>query len=153
MQKGLLLILVFSAVILFFIWSSVNKRTETPHIGSPEFVTVLIDDVMVSAELSDTFSKRAQGLSGISILEENEGMLFIFEKSDPHGIWMKDMRFPIDILWIDDNLRIVDVKKNALPESYPEVFIPKEKAKYVLEVNTGFSDVFDVNVGDSISLN
>jgi len=77
-------------------------------------------------------------------------MLFIFDNESLHGIWMKDMNFAIDILWIDEGYKVVDIKKDAKPESYPEVFIPEVPSKYVLEVNAGFLEENDIEIGDKI---
>lgn len=90
-------------------------------------------------EVADTPQKRFQGLSGRRHLPEGQGMLFVFSVPDSHSFVMREMNFPIDIIWFDENFRIVDVKENALPESYPsESFTPKVSAMYVLEVRAGF---------------
>jgi uncharacterized membrane protein (UPF0127 family) len=72
--------------------------------------------------------------------EDDPGLLFVFDEPGLHGIWMKDMRFPIDILWLDDAFQVVDVRKNVAPDSYPTVFKPTKPARYVLEVTAGFAD-------------
>jgi hypothetical protein len=51
--------------------------------------------------------------------------------------WMKEMNFPIDIVWIDDNFRVVDIIYDARPESYPNLFTSPKSVKYVLELNSG----------------
>ena len=78
-------------------------------------------------------------------------MLFAFGSSDRHGIWMKDMRFPIDIFWLDEYGQIVFIKKDAQPDSYPEVFLPNSPAKFVLEVTAGFAEENSLKIGDKIS--
>lgn len=87
------------------------------------------------------------GLSDRPILAENSGLFFIFPYSDTHGIWMKEMNFPIDIIWLDENYQIVAVKENAAPDSYPEVFKPTTPALYVLEVPAGFVQKHKISVG------
>ena len=85
--------------------------------------------------VSDDFEKRVLGLSNRTNLPEGiDGMLFIFPKSDTHGIWMKDMNFNIDILWLDDNFNVVDQRLNVSPDTYPESFTPSAPALYVLEL-------------------
>ena len=113
-------------------------------------VVVKIDDIKILVELANTQEKRVQGLSNREKLEENAGLLFIFDRLDLHGIWMKDMNFAIDILWIDEDLKIIDIKQDAKVESYPEVFLPKEIAKYVLEVNAGFVNMNNIKIEDEI---
>ena len=99
---------------------------------------IQINDISIQVEVSDTQNERTKGLSGKENLGNREGMLFVFDNEDLHGIWMKDMNFPIDILWINEDYEIVDIKENAKPESFPEIFYPKTKSLYVLEVNMGF---------------
>ena len=114
-------------------------------------VSLWIDNEKVLVlELVNTPESRQLGLSGRELLELGSGMLFFFDMSDKHGIWMKDMNFAIDIVWIDENYKIVDIKKNARPESFPEVFVPKTSSKYVLEVNTGFLEKNDIEIGERI---
>ncbi len=60
------------------------------------------------------------------------------------------MQFSIDIIWISEDLKVVDIKEEATPESYPESFAPKEGAKYVLEVGAGFSKLNNLKIGDSV---
>ncbi len=163
MQKDkLLFIAVIGAVLLFMIFflndSAVTKVTKDQV--SPSIVfkrteeikennqTLFVGDTVIKIEIADTKQKRQQGLSGRSFLEPENGLLFVFDKLDFHGIWMKNMRFPIDILWFDADLRIVDIKKGAQPQSYPEIFYPQEPALYVLEVNTGFSEENSITVGE-----
>lgn len=104
----------------------------------------------IKVNLAATDKAREQGLSGRNDLKENEGMLFIFDHEGLYSFWMKDMNFPIDIIWINKDLKVVYIKKNALPESYPETYSPSENAKYVLEVVSDFSEKNDLKAGDSV---
>ena len=104
----------------------------------------------VKVDLALTEAEHTKGLSGKNELVENEGMLFIFTESGKHSFWMKDMNFPIDIVWISSDMKVVYIKKNATPETYPEAFIPDVDAKYVLEISAGFSDKNNLKVGDSL---
>jgi len=103
-------------------------------------------------EISDTPRERSQGLSGREELVPESGMLFIFSRSDYHGIWMKDMNFPIDILWIDETGIIVDIQKNIHPDTYPEVFKPRRPARFVLEIPSGAVDNSELHVGQRLDL-
>lgn len=109
-----------------------------------------IGRISLEVEVADTSEERARGLSGRENLSENQGMLFIFESADYHSFWMKDMIFAIDIIWIGEDKKIVDITKNAKQESYPASFRPKSPAKYVLEVNAGFSDRHKIKIGDLV---
>jgi len=109
-----------------------------------------INDATIRIVRAATPAERAQGLSGKDALSENEGMLFVFDRADYHAFWMKDMRFPLDIIWIDDNRVVVDMATHALPSSFPASFVPVEPARYVLEVSAGFADRHKIRVGDRV---
>ncbi len=80
-------------------------------------------------------------------------MLFVFDKPDIYSFWMKDMLFPIDMIWISEDGKVVYIERDARPESYPNSFIPDAPAKYVLEVNAGFSEKNNLKVGDKVEIN
>ena len=104
----------------------------------------------VRVDLALTEAEHTKGLSGKNELVENEGMLFVFDKPGKYSFWMKDMNFPIDIVWISSDMKVVYIKKNADPKLYPETYGPDTDAKYVLEVMAGFSDKNNLKVGDSL---
>lgn len=108
---------------------------------------VVINDAVVRAEIAATPENRTKGLSGRPSLKENEGMLFVFDKPGFYSFWMKDMNFPIDIIWISEEMKIIDITKNAKPESFPETFFSRNTAKYVLEVASGWADGNSIKEG------
>lgn len=103
-------------------------------------------------EVADTEALRTKGLSGHAALHEGEGMLFVFPEDSRYGFWMKDMGYPIDILWLDNDYHVVDVKKNATPTSYPEIFTPSSPARYVMEISAGFFDERHLKAGDTLEI-
>jgi len=117
--------------------------------------SVQIANTKWQVEISDTALTRARGLSGRSGLEANTGMLFIFPTPDTNGFWMKDMLFPLDIIWVKDN-KVVGLEQNVLPE--PEktllgltIYYPPSPINYVLEVSAGSAAKYNLRVGDSFS--
>ena len=66
---------------------------------------------------------------------------------------MKDMKFRLDIIWIGRDLKVVYIKNNAKPESYPEIFTPNIFAKYVIELNAGTAQNQKIKIGDNVILN
>lgn len=118
--------------------------------GVQEVVTVAGREVRV--DIADTPEKREQGLSGRSLLTPDTGMLFVFPQEGRYGFWMKDMRFAIDIVWIGSDGRVVSIAQGVSPDTYPQSFISSEPARYVLELPAGFSDRYDLRVGDRIGL-
>lgn len=123
-----------------------------PHTPENIFLkTISIDGTPVKVEVADTPEERQQGLSGRQRIAENEGMLFTFDEADRYGIWMKEMLFPIDVYWLNEQGTIVDMWEYARPESYPNVYEPSEPAKYIVEVVGGFSEVYNVEIGDKVN--
>ncbi|OGI95749.1 hypothetical protein A2917_00320 [Candidatus Nomurabacteria bacterium RIFCSPLOWO2_01_FULL_42_17] len=122
-----------------------------PYGGNSSAIkSVEIAGQSIKVELAITNAERELGLSGRSGLKEDEGMLFVFPQPGNYPFWMKDMNFPIDIIWISEEGKIVYLKKDARPQSYPGIFGPDEQVKYVLEVVSGFSDKFNLKVGDRV---
>lgn len=113
-----------------------------------------IKDEVLTVEISADAFTRSRGLSGRESLCENCAMVFIFGQESKHSFWMKDMNFPLDILYINGD-EIVEIFKNVpvLDEmnEIKEVF-PNKKADKVLELNAGWCDAHDVEVGDKIEL-
>lgn len=96
----------------------------------------------VKAEVADTPEARAKGLMFRDSLPADEGMLFIFQQAAPHSFWMKDCKFPIDIIWMDDRKKIIYLSEKTPPcRSDPcPLYGPKSgKALYVIEVVSGFA--------------
>lgn len=108
--------------------------------------------VKIPVYLADNEEERIKGLGGLASIPRDYGMLFIFDASDYISIWMKDMLFPIDIMWIDENNIIVHIEKNISPDTYPKIFTPPFKARYVLELNAGMSDYYDLKIGEKVIL-
>jgi uncharacterized protein len=82
---------------------------------------------------------RAMGLMFRPSLPMDQGMLFVFGQLDFHGIWMKNCKFPIDILWLDENKQVVHLAEAVPPCSKDPcpVYQPLRRAAYVVELNAG----------------
>lgn len=116
-----------------------------------EFIDVRVPKGVIRSEVARTPSTRERGLSGKASLGHDEGMLFIFPTPGRHSFWMKDMNFPIDIVWIASNRKIVGVAEGVTPDSYPETFIPPSNIQFVLEVPAGSAQEFGLKTGSSVS--
>ena len=89
---------------------------------------------------------------GRTYLGETNGMLFIFDKSDYHQIWMKDMHIPIDVIWVDEHMKVIDIKKRLDPSTYPRTFEPRSPARFVIETNADYVESFGISIGDTVSI-
>ena len=113
---------------------------------------VRIGRVAVTVEVARTETEKVRGLSGRDRLAPDRGMLFVYEAPGRPLIWMRGMRFPLDILWIRDG-RVVDLVRGAkapAPGEAPQEFAPREDIQYVLEVTAGFVDRHGIAVGDQV---
>ncbi len=106
----------------------------------------------ISVEVVDTRESRELGLSGRNSLAENSGMLFVFDFPGRYAFWMKDMSFPIDIVWISKAGIVVHVEKEITPESYPETFINTIEATYILELPSGKADEYGIRLAAKIKM-
>jgi uncharacterized membrane protein (UPF0127 family) len=146
-------LIVFSAAVvvvaLSFLFQGGSAGDSDAADAQARISTVVVNDVRVRVSLAQTTEERNRGLGGWPSLEANEGMLFLFPKAQPLAFWMKDMLFPIDMIWIRDRL-VVDVSRDVpLPEpgrSLP-TYSPTEPADAVLEVLAGFAKAHGVAAG------
>ena len=100
---------------------------------------VIIGDTSFTVEIADTQEKRTRGLSWRQDLTLGHGMLFVFEEEQDRHFWMKDMKISLDIAFIDQNLRIIEVYRNVPPctgDPCP-LISSSSPAQYVLEVESG----------------
>lgn len=136
---GLISLFVYSVAA----YAAVTFRTTTP---------VKAGDNTYSVWVVDTEAMRRKGLSSTEKLPPNGGLLMKYDVDGYHGIWMKDMKLSIDIVWINNDKKVVHIVKNASPElSADETFAPKALARYVLELPAGSVDVSAIKVGQVAS--
>lgn len=140
-------------VILLIVWrlSAFSFDFNLPFI-SPK--TAAINGSEIKLLIADDEKSRMVGLSNRRSLKEDTGMLFVFEEKDTYGFWMKNMNFPLDIIYLDGN-KVVDIKKNVQPADEnnpnPEVYTPKAPADKVLEVVAGVSDSLQIIEGSEFT--
>jgi uncharacterized membrane protein (UPF0127 family) len=103
-------------------------------------------------EVVSTQATQERGLGGRTSIPENYGMLFVFKQSSKVGFWMKDMRVPIDIVWLSDNGTILGIEDSLLPNTYPKAVYPPAPVKLVLETKAGEMRRRGWSVGTKIPL-
>lgn len=157
MKKLIILISLLLGVAALFLFAYFYVFFLNPGRFDYDKVSLAIRNKIFSVEIADTMPKRAQGLSGRTSFGESEGMLFIFKTaSSTHNFWMKDMRIPLDIVWIRGTT-IVGFAENAEPE--PEkplwgltIYYPPEPVDKVLEINAGLVKKYGFAIGDKIDV-
>jgi len=123
-------------------------RTHT----SPPVKTVTIGSQAYRLAVADTPKAQAKGLGGQQTLAPGEeGMLFAYKQPSILCFWMKDMHFPIDMLWVSASRRVVHVQLGVAPTSYPKAFCGPQPAQYVIELSAGQAAQAKLQVGDCVS--
>lgn len=112
--------------------------------------------VSVLAERADSAEKRSRGLMYRASLGEKEGMIFYFDEADYHAFWMFNTRIPLTVIFLNDGLRIVDIRdmvpcREKNPDLCP-IYASRGLARYALEVNRGFTERYGVKVGDHVTI-
>jgi len=136
-----------------------TERTQEENILQERFtdeksvMVVLGDSTTLSAEVARSEAKKTAGLSGKEPLEEGNGMLFVFDEPGRYSFWNKDMAFPIDIIWIHNDI-ITEVHEElpAFKDAVSALVTPLADANFVLEVNAGFVEDKGIEVGDSVTI-
>ena len=150
---------LFLIVILIGCQSNVDEVDEAKEkyesaIGTNQIPKVRIGDAIFQVELAINPSERAKGLSGKDILEENNGMLFIFDENAATQFWMYGMKFPLDLVWISSSCEIIDITHKAKNPENPNtsdglvLYSSKAPATYTLEINAGEVDLHGINIGE-----
>ena len=121
--------------------------------------TIKIDDVVLEVQIADTDPRRTRGLMFQDELPYDEGMLFVFDGLGPRSIWMLNMQFPLDVIWIDSDGNVVHIEKDVPPckTALETVACPSHKgnnqfAEYVLEVTAGFVDEFQITKDSKLEI-
>ena len=148
-MKIKIILSIFFFVILFLSGCTVQEEGK-------DSLTVITQngDVRVYVEVADTVEERQEGLMYREKLAKNSGMLFIFENERILSFWMKNTQIPLDMIFISANGTITEIKHYVQPcltdpcPTYPSEY----PNKYVLEVNAGFSEENDIQVGDRLDL-
>lgn len=152
-EKGALSIGIVMALILgawYYVAHQMPVPTNEPQSLEQRLITV--DDTSIYVDVADTNVSRQRGLSGRDGLVPNGGMLFVFDSDGTWGIWMKDMLFSIDIVWLAQDGTILTIATDVAPDTYPKVFYPTSPARYVVELPAGFIKAHDIAVGDNFVL-
>jgi len=140
--RVLLLALACTALFgIFFLFQKINSgvydKSYKLHLANKDILLTVVN----------TNEEKNLGLGNKESLLADKAMLFVFKDPAKYGIWMKDMKFPIDIFWLDEKKQIITIETNISPNTYPKVFYPSNKSSYVLETNRNFAKENNLSVG------
>jgi uncharacterized membrane protein (UPF0127 family) len=157
---------ILSSMSLFLVASSLSNTTggyenfvkgvdSIPNDRYLRAKVIVNDDFELTVYMAVTNDQQVKGLSVRDHLKENEGMVFVYEQPTRQTFWMKDMKFPIDIIWLDSNGTVVHIEHNLQPCIMTFAFmcpsyIPDDDSLYVLETVAGFSKKHGIKVGTNV---
>ena len=117
--------------------------------------TIRIDNVILDVQLADTREKRIKGLQFQEKLLDDEGMLFDFQEPKIISMWMPNMKFSLDMIWFDEQGKVIHIEENVEPclsiSDCPSFNGNGQKARYVLEITSGFIDKFNITKNSQLS--
>ncbi len=153
------IIAIFGIVLVIFagiVFYQFNKSTGTKSSRSDSLTPsskVVINNHTFHVTVAKTSEEQQRGLSGLNSLPSDQGMLFLFDKPDYYSFWMKNMKFPIDIIFIKDD-KVVSIVENAKPQSdtNPPIYQPEAPINRVLEINAGLSKKYNIKKGDRVEI-
>ena len=139
-----LLVIIVTGVVALFLYKTGPAAQVSP--------TAEFGGVSLRIEYATSTEGWERGLGGRASIPNDYGMLFVFQKNDKYGIWMKDMLVPIDIFWLNDQGQVVSIAQSVATSTYPNVFYPTGPARYVLETAAGFANEHGIATGTSLLL-
>jgi uncharacterized membrane protein (UPF0127 family) len=116
-------------------------------------IKVSISGFEILADIAISTQEKAKGLSIKDDMNEDEGMLFVYDKPSRPAFWMKDMKFPIDIIWLDVTGSVIHIEeglKPCIPSLTCPTYSPDKEAQYVLETVAGFSKKHQLKIGTHV---
>uniref|UniRef100_A0A7C4XUW9 DUF192 domain-containing protein n=1 Tax=candidate division WWE3 bacterium TaxID=2053526 RepID=A0A7C4XUW9_UNCKA len=143
-------IAILAIVAIYFIFFKHTRYSQINY--------VVLEDKKIEVEIADTQAERTKGLMFRKELAENSGMLFVFDNSSRHTFWMANTYIPLDIIWINEDMEIVYISKDTPPctetgnlQAMCTTYSPDKAAKFVLEVNAGWTEKNGIKVGDAVN--
>lgn len=151
-SESLSIFAVFLIVFIALVFALYFVSRQTSELSAPEQPNCNGAQLSLGCyelEKATTNEQRIKGLSDRESLGEKTGMLFTFETIEEQCFWMKDMKFSIDIIWLNEDKVITKIEKNVSPGTYPDSFC-SEQTKYVLEFKPGVADENGLKVGSTV---
>ena len=157
--RGQVLIPITIAAVIIGVVGLMTMPSEI-KLESVEFPmgTIKVDDIPLQVMIADTEPRRVRGLMFEDQLPYDEGMIFVFEKPGLYSLWMLNMQFSLDMIWFDQDGRVVHIEtdvppcKTALEITTCQSVIPDAEAVYILEVTSGFVDKNNITKDSILSI-
>jgi len=150
-KKQIIIIVTLAAAIflaVFYTWSANIKNNN----HDTQTKQVCYDDRCFNVELAITSEEQERGLMEREKLSSDSGMLFIYQSEGDHSFWMKNTKIPLDMIWIDKDLKVVSIvtAEPCLADPCP-IYDPQKQAKYVLELNASTAKNINLKEGDEVT--
>jgi len=152
MKRGLPLIILGIILLCSMVFLKLSNSDSSCSKSLTFSKTIKTSLGSINAAVAKTEYEKTRGLGGYSCIPKDQGMLFLYDQSSNVCMWMKDMNFPIDIVWMDGTGKIKKIEESIKPDTYPKTFCSEEKTSYVLELGSGQSRAFGLSVGSSLQL-
>jgi len=145
------IVVTIICILMLFVYQI--AKTNGASLKPDNFDFVIIKNQKVFLNVADTREKKRQGLMGVDNISENEGMVFLFKKSDYKTFWMKNMKISLDIVFISNEKIVKIYKEVPVCEKDPcPLYDSKYKINSVIEFKKGFCEKYNIKTGDKIKL-
>lgn len=129
---------------------------QNPNLTKTPTKKLILKNKEINLLVAETPDENMWGLSDFPSLPPDTGMMFVFPQPGTYSFWMKDMRFALDMVWLDADNRIITIHENISPDTYyknpPELFLPTSPASAVIEVPAGFININNLKVGNKLNI-
>jgi len=165
----ILLAVISLALLTGFFFNYLNKKELKPVVASsiPNILEVKIPErkwkiknIQIGSKnyeiyITESRENQTTGLAAFEEIKENQGMIFEFPEEDYHAFWMKNMKFDIDMIFLDQNNQVIQIFENVQKSSYKsdtdfQTYMPKLKSKFVIEIKSGETKKNGLRTGDVI---
>ena len=150
-------LIIIAAAVLYFIFTLTGNEKNNPDEeymfkknGELTFTDSSGSLIKIDIQIARTEFDRQLGLMFRKSMNENQGMLFIFPDNRIRSFWMRNTEIPLDMIFVDSSKTILNIAKNTTPYS-DSSYTSTGPAKYVVEVNRGFTGRYNIKKGDKIS--
>ena len=153
----ILIILVIGTLIGLFILNSNQSNVQSDQsklqaLTDSSKVSVKINNSTLKLEVARSEQKREEGLMNIKKMQDNSGMIFIFEDEQIRTFWMKNTYISIDIIFLDKDLKIVKIFENTKPLQTSEIYSSDYPSQFVIEANSGWVEKHNLKVSDKLEI-